>query len=98
MPGLEVSLRDFLQDEYIERLVRDDLFMARIFLLEVLQSLCLVDPKPAVHDFPAGNRLRRDPDFQGGLFELRSLRPDESGKTKVIGPRLDDFGLRVTRR
>jgi len=44
VPGLEVSLRDFLQDRKIQLLLRHNLLEPGVLLLELLESLGLVEP------------------------------------------------------
>ena len=56
-----------MQDHVIERLVGHQLLELRVFLLERLQALRLVETAPAVLLPPAGGRLLTDPQLLADL-------------------------------
>src|SRR5208337_4048789 len=73
-PGLEVSLRNILQDLFVQRQLRDQPFQLAVFFLQFLQSLGLVHLQAAVFLPPAVKRLDGDRGFFAGLWGGFSVR------------------------
>ena len=74
MRGLEVSLSDLLKDQLIERQVRYSTTQPRVLLLQVLQSLGLIDPQTAILTTPAVITLLRHPETTTDQTDLLTLR------------------------
>src|ERR1022692_3898132 len=73
-PGLEVSLRNILQDLLVQRQLRDQPFQLAVLLLQFFQSLRLVHLQTAVFLPPAVERLHGDLGFLAGLWGGFSVR------------------------
>src|SRR5713226_1447368 len=72
--GLEVSLRNILQDLFVQCQLRDQPLQLAILPLQFLQSLRLVHLQPAVLLPPAVERLHCDLRFLAGLWGGFSVR------------------------
>ncbi len=71
--GLEVSPRDFLQDQIVQRLISHEAFQTRVLLLQLLEPTNLVDLHAAVFLAPAVVGLFADAELTGGLGDRFAL-------------------------
>src|SRR5271156_456113 len=73
-PGLEVSLRNILQDLLVQRQLRHQSLQLAVLFLQFLQPLRLVHLQPAVFLSPAVERLHGDGGLFAGLWSGFSVR------------------------